>query len=142
LILVVSHPALALRVGAAVAVSPRRRRCLTTVSWSNVAEGVVVVATPEEIDVTNAEALRSALLTAAARRPGTLVVDMTRTQFCDSSGPHALFAAHQQAEAEDRQVLMVISEPIVRRIFALTGVGRLIPTFTSLAECRSALIRS
>ena len=41
--------------------------------------GVPVVAAPEEIDITNAEALRSALLTAAAAADGhgTLVVDMT-----------------------------------------------------------------
>src|SRR5712672_3598499 len=37
--------------------------------------GVPVVAAPEEIDITNAEALRSALLTAAANGHGTLVVD-------------------------------------------------------------------
>jgi len=39
--------------------------------------GVPVVAAPEEIDITNAPELRSALLVAAADRPGTLVVDMT-----------------------------------------------------------------
>ena len=42
-----------------------------------VVQGVPVVAAPEEIDITNAEALRSALLTAAANGHGTLVVDMT-----------------------------------------------------------------
>ncbi len=59
---------------------------------------------------------------------------MTRTQFCDSAGPHALFDAHKRAEAEGREVLMVIPSAIVRRVFALTGVDRMIPHFTSLAE--------
>jgi anti-sigma B factor antagonist len=57
------------------------------------AGGVPVVATPEEIDITNAEALRSALLTAAANGHSVVVVDMTRTRFCDSSGLHTLLAA-------------------------------------------------
>jgi anti-sigma B factor antagonist len=96
--------------------------------------GVLVVAAPKEIDITNAAALRSALLTAESSRPGTLVVDMTRTRFCDSSGPHALFAAHQRAQAESREVLLVAPSAIVRRIFALTGVDRLVPGFTSLAD--------
>ena len=39
--------------------------------------GVPVVAAPEEIDITNAGALRSALIKAAADGPGALVVDMT-----------------------------------------------------------------
>jgi anti-sigma B factor antagonist len=100
----------------------------------DVAGGVPVVVAPEEIDITNAAALRSALLKAAASGPGALVVDMTRTRFCDSSGPHALVAAHQRAQAEGREVLLVIPSAIVLRVFALTGVDRMIPNFTSLAE--------
>ena len=99
-----------------------------------VVQGVPVVAAPEEIDITNAEALRSALLTAAADGPGTLVVDMTGTRFCDSSGLHALIAAHKRAEAEGREVLLVIPGAPVLRVFALTGMDRVIPNFTSLAE--------
>ena len=96
--------------------------------------GVPVVAAPEEIDITNAEALRSALLTAAANGHGTLVVDMTQTQFCDSSGLHTLLAAHKRARAEGGEVLLVISSAAVLRVFALTATDRMIPNFTSLAE--------
>jgi anti-sigma B factor antagonist len=99
-----------------------------------VAGGVLVVAAPEEIDITNAEELRSALLEAAAAGPGALVVDMTRTVFCDSSGLHTLIAAHKRAEAEGREVLLVIPGTAVLRVFALTGMDRVIPNFTSLAE--------
>jgi anti-sigma B factor antagonist len=100
----------------------------------DVVGGVAVVVAPEEIDITNAGALGSALLKAAASAPGTLVVDMTRTEFCDSSGPHALLAAHRRAEAEGREVLLVVPSAVVLRVFALTGVDRLIPNFTSLAD--------
>ena len=100
-----------------------------------VVRGVPVVAAPEEIDITNAEALRSALLRAAAADGhGTLVVDMTRTRFCDSSGLHTLIAAHKRAEAEGREVLLVIPGTAVLRVFALTAMDRVIPNFTTLAE--------
>jgi anti-sigma B factor antagonist len=99
-----------------------------------VVRGVPVVAAPEEIDITNAEALRAALSTAAADGHGTLVVDMTRTRFCDSSGLHVLIAAHRRAGAEGRAVLLVIPGTAVLRVFALTGMDRVIPNFTSLAE--------
>ena len=98
------------------------------------AGGVPVVAAPEEIDITNAEELRSALLKAAANGHGTLVVDMTRTRFCDSSGLHTLIAAHKRAGAEGREVLLVIPSTTVLRVFALTGMDTVIPNFTSLAE--------
>ena len=99
-----------------------------------VVKGVPVLTAPEEIDITNAEALRSALITAAGNGHGTLVVDMTGTQFCDSSGLHTLIAAHKRAEAEGREVLLVIPGTTVLRVFALTGMDRVIPNFTTLAE--------
>jgi anti-sigma B factor antagonist len=99
-----------------------------------IVEGMPVVAAPEEIDITNAETLRSALLTAAANGHGALMVDMTRTRFCDSSGLHTLIAAHKRAEAEGREVLLVIPSPTVLRVFALTGMDRVIPNFASLPE--------
>ena len=97
-----------------------------------VVQGVPVVAAPEEIDITNAEALRAALLTAAADGHGTLVVDMTATLFCDSSGLHALIAAHKRAGAEGREVLLVIPSTTVLRVFALTAMDTVIPNFTTL----------
>ena len=97
-------------------------------------QGVPVVAAPEEIDITNAEALRSALLSAAANGNGALVVDMTRTRFCDSSGLHTLIAAHKRAEAQHRKVLLVIPSTAVLRVFTLTAMDRVIPNFTSLAD--------
>ena len=99
-----------------------------------IVKGMPVVAAPEEIDITNAEALRAALLNAAVNGHDRLVVDMTRTQFCDSSGLHTLIAAHKRAEAEGREVLLVIPSPTVLRVFALTGMDRVIPNFTSLPE--------
>jgi anti-sigma B factor antagonist len=99
-----------------------------------VVESVPVVAAPAEIDITNAEALRSALLTAAADGHGTVVVDMTRTWFCDSSGLHTLIAAHRRAQAKGREVMLVIPSITVLRVFALTGMDRVIPNVTSLAE--------
>ena len=96
--------------------------------------GVPVVAALEEIDITSADDLRTAMLDAAARGHGTFVVDMSRTRFCDSSGLHALVAAHRRAQAEDGEVLLVIPDAAVLRVFAITGMNQVIPNFASLDE--------
>ena len=100
----------------------------------NLVSGIPVVAAPEEIDVTNASHLRAALLKAAAAGSGTLVADMSRTEFCDSSGVHALVAAHRRAQAEGGELRLVIRSAAVLRIFAITGIDRVIPNFTRLAD--------
>ena len=99
-----------------------------------VVNGVPVVAAPEEIDITNAPELRAALLEAAAHGHGTLVADLTRTRFCDSSGLHSLLAAHKRAQADGGDMLLVIGGTAVLRVFAITCVDRVIPNFTSLEE--------
>jgi anti-sigma B factor antagonist len=98
------------------------------------AGGVPVVAAPGEIDVTSADDLRTALVAAAARGHGTFVVDMSLTRFCDSSGLHALVAAHRRAQAEGGEMLLVVPGAAVLRILAITGVDQVIPNFASLGE--------
>ena len=100
----------------------------------NLVRGVPVVAAPEQIDITNADGLRAALLESAARGHGTLVVDMTRTQFCDTSALHALVGARRQALAEGGDVLLVVTGAAVLRIFAITGLDRVFASFASLDE--------
>lgn len=94
--------------------------------------GVPVVTAPEEIDVTNAARLRSVLLEATATGHTALIVDMSQTLFCDSAGLNVLVRAHQRAEAKGGQVRLVISTTDVRRIFTITGIDRVIPSFPSL----------
>jgi anti-sigma B factor antagonist len=96
--------------------------------------GVPVVAAPEEIDITNAPDLRSALLEAAADGRETLVADMTRTRFCDASGLHTLLTAHKRAQADGGELRLVIPSTAVLRVFAITGIDRMIPGFTSLDD--------
>jgi anti-sigma B factor antagonist len=96
--------------------------------------GIPVVVAPEEIDITNAQDLRAALVTAAAGGSTTLVADMTGTEFCDSSGVHALVTAHRRAQAEGGELLLVIRSAAVLRIFTINGVDQVIPSFTSLAD--------
>jgi anti-sigma B factor antagonist len=99
-----------------------------------VVNGVPVVAAPEEIDITNAQELRATLLEAALHGRGTLVADLTQTRFCDSSGLHALLAVHKRIQAEGGEMLLVIPGIAALRVFEITGVDRMIPSFTSVEE--------
>jgi anti-sigma B factor antagonist len=107
----------------------------------DVVRGVPVVTAPEEIDITNAASLRAALLEAAARGRGAMVADMSRTQFCDSAGLSVLVRAHKRAQAEGGELLLVVPATSVLRIFAITGIDRMIPNFSSLEDALAARLR-
>jgi anti-anti-sigma factor len=107
--------------------------------------GLPVVTPPAEVDASNADALRAALHIAAARGHVTIVVDMSHTEFCDSTGLSVLVRAHKRAVAEGGELRLVISSAAVLRIMEVVGVDQLIPSFTSLegalAEAPAIAIR-
>jgi anti-sigma B factor antagonist len=96
--------------------------------------GVPVMATPAEIDVTTAEQLRAVLL-AATEQYRTLVVDMTRTRFCDSAAIHTLIAARKRVLAKGGELRLVVpADSTVQRVVTLLGVDRFIFCFASLDQ--------
>jgi anti-sigma B factor antagonist len=100
----------------------------------DVVRGVPVVTAPEEVDLTNVPGLRAALLEAAADGSPALVVDMTRTRFCDSAGLRVLVDAHKRAVAEGGAVVLAVPAAAVLRILEITGIDQVILSFASLDE--------
>jgi anti-sigma B factor antagonist len=96
-------------------------------------DGVPVVTAPGEIDAANAEALGDALAAASADHP-TIIVDMTRNVFCDSSGLRVLIMAVKRARAAGGELRLVLSQPHLRRVFTVTGLDRVIKISGTLAE--------
>jgi anti-sigma B factor antagonist len=93
-----------------------------------------VVSAPAEVDVSNADELRQLLLACADEGHAVLVVDMSETAFCDSTGLHQLVRAHKRAAAAGGEVRLVIATPTVLRLFAIVGIDRFFPVFKSLDE--------
>jgi anti-sigma B factor antagonist len=97
--------------------------------------GVPVVEAPQEIDTANAECFRKMILQAACRGHGTVVVNMTATRFCDSTGVHVLARAHERAVTAGGELLLVIpASAFVFRVLAISGIDRVIPNFADLPE--------
>jgi anti-sigma B factor antagonist len=101
--------------------------------------GLPVVRGPAEIDIANAGQLRAALLAAAAQGHATIVVDLTETSFCDTSGLQVLVLAHRRAAAEGGELRLVVRAATLLRLFSITGVDQVIPTFTTLDQAVSEL---
>jgi anti-anti-sigma factor len=101
--------------------------------------GIPVVTAPAEIDPVTTGQLRTVLLHSAAHGHNIIVVDMTGTTFCDSTGFGVLVRAHRRALADGGGLRLVIpADSAVARIFALIGLDRVIPRFASLDQALAA----
>jgi anti-sigma B factor antagonist len=101
--------------------------------------GVPIVTPPLEVDLHNAEAFGAAL-TAASRDHATVVVDMSSTEFCDSSGLSALAAAVLRAQAAGGELRLVVGSLAVRKVLAVTGMDSVFAMFDELPEAIAARV--
>jgi anti-sigma B factor antagonist len=83
---------------------------------------VVTVRLHGEIDVVNVDRVRVTLMEALESRPGTIVVDLAKLSFIDSTGLGAIIYGFQRAR--DQGVGFELAHPSrgVRQILVLSGV--------------------
>ncbi|MET9775350.1 STAS domain-containing protein [Streptomyces sp. NPDC006367] len=85
-------------------------------------EGPSAVVTPAgELDHHTADLLREPLEECLAKGFSRLVVDCSRLEFCDSTGLNVLLGARLKAEAAGGGVHLVGMQPVVARVFEITG---------------------
>ena len=97
------------------------------------ADGIPVVTAPTEIDITTAGQLRAVLFNWQNQGYITVVVDLTSTQFCDSTGLRELVWAHKRAVADGGGLRLVVpAEGAFARIFTVTGLDGILPRYTTV----------
>lgn len=101
--------------------------------------GVPIVAPPLEVDASNAEQFGVALA-AAGRDAATVVVDMSATEFCDSSGIGTLATAVCRAQAAGGELRLVVGSPAVRKVLNVTGMDSVCVMFDRLPEAIAARV--
>ena len=97
---------------------PRQRFAAATAQLGN---GTAVVSVMGELDRATVPAFDRTLLDVTEAGTGEVIVDLTSCSFLDSSGLRALLATRERLERSDRSLTLVLSNPIVMRVFQLTG---------------------
>ena len=97
---------------------PRQRFATATAQLGN---GTAVVSVMGELDRATVPAFDRTLLDVTEAGTGEVIVDLTCCSFLDSSGLRALIATRERLERSDGSLTLVLSNPIVMRVFQLTG---------------------
>ena len=91
-----------------------------------------IVTLPEEIDITNAQAIGDELRAAFGQGVLAVIADMSRTRFCDSSGIRYLLLASDRAAELNAEFRLVVQSATVLRAFGLLGIDRLLAVYPSM----------
>ncbi|MBF6044722.1 anti-sigma factor antagonist [Streptomyces sp. NRRL B-1677] len=85
-------------------------------------DGSSAIVTPVgELDHHTADVLREPLEAAIADGGARVVLDCSRLDFCDSTGLNVLLGARLQAEAAGGGIHLAAMQPVVARVFEITG---------------------
>jgi anti-anti-sigma factor len=104
----------------------------------SVDDRVVVVALPEEIDLSNARPIGSMIVAAVPNDAVGVVLDLTLTTYLDSSGVHLIFdLADRVGARQQRLVLSVPEHSHVRRVLEMVDVRVVAPVESTLAAAKA-----
>jgi anti-sigma B factor antagonist len=98
----------------------------------------VILTVCGEIDLATAPQLDAKLTDLVDNGAGSVVVDLTPVGFMDSTGLTVLLAGRQRARARGRSIELVCPEGPVLRVLRMTGVEKVVPVYSSLAEAVGA----
>src|SRR5262249_33165731 len=71
-----------------------------------------------------------------------VVIDMTRTSFCDSAGVSALVRAQRRAVASEAQLRIATHSPALLRVFSLIGVTTAIDVHPDVSAALASVPRT
>lgn len=105
-------------------------RARFTVEAKTLPEATVLI-TAGELDHDTAEPMRQAL-DAAQRDGGRLLVDLSRLDFCDSTGLNLLLSCRLTVQETGGSLELIGLHPPVARMFHITGADRFFPVHTDV----------
>ena len=77
-----------------------------------------------ELDIASTGGLEQQLAAIEVDSPGTLVLDLRRVEFIDSTGLRALIAADQRARSDGRRLALVRGPDAVARLLNVTQLDQ------------------
>ncbi len=99
-------------------------------------DGALVLVLAGELDLYNADEVRSALADALASEPERIVVDLSGVEFVDSTALGVLIEA--RAKLGPGRLLLAGPQPEPRRALEVSGLDRQLPVHDSVADALGA----
>ena len=83
-------------------------------------DGLVHMALVGELDLSSVAKVQEELRRIEADAPATLVVDLSKLTFLDSTGLRCIVTADERAREQGRRIVIVRGPDAVQRVFAIT----------------------
>lgn len=97
-------------------------------------DGVTILDVVGEVDLYTAPQLAEGLRKAAEGARPLLAVNLTQVSYLDSTALRVLTESHKQVQARHGAIVVISTQPTIRRIFRITGLGAVLPVVATEPE--------
>ena len=92
-----------------------------------------------EVDLSNVDDIRAALVDAVEHQTEHLILDLTETTYLDSTGIRLLFELAERLAGRRQEMRLVVSDAaLVRRVIELTQLDQRVPIDATVAQAIEA----
>jgi len=97
-------------------------------------ETYTLVVLDGEADVTNCNALREVLEAEVAKQPRTVIIDLSKLRFMDSSALHVILRVNRTMDRQGGVLALASPREPVAKMLRLTAADQLLPVYASVDE--------
>jgi anti-anti-sigma factor len=95
-----------------------------------------------EVDLSNVEEIRKTLVDGVSHETECLILDLTHTEYLDSTGVRLLFELAERLQGRRQQLRLVVTqETLVRRVIVLTQLNERVPLDATVDQAMDAVSR-
>lgn len=93
-----------------------------------------------EIDLSNVDEIRTLLVDAVTHETHSLILDLSKTSYLDSTGVRLLFELAERLQGRRQQLRLVVDdEALVRRVIVLTQLDQRVPLDATVDQAVDAI---
>lgn len=107
---------------------------------ANLSRGLALVSVSGELDLHTTPELQDGIEKAVATGADTVVVDLSRISFIDSSALGALVQETRRLEGRGDRLALVTNDPRTSRVFEVSGLNRVLRTYATLQDALGELL--
>ena len=107
---------------------------------ANLSRGLALVSVSGELDLHTTPELQDGIEKAGATGADTVVVDLSRISFIDSSALGVLVQETRRLEGRGDRLALVTNDPRTLRIFEVSGLNRVLRTYATLQDALADLL--
>jgi anti-anti-sigma factor len=101
---------------------------------------ILVARLQGEVDLSNVDDIRIAVVDAVSHETEHLILDLSRTDYLDSTGVRLLFELAERLQGRRQQLRLVVNDDtLIRRVIVLTQLDQRVPLDSTLDDAIAAV---